>query len=293
MSGADDDARTAAARASVAVDVDIRELHDVEAMRRAAALFDRVWGRHREAGQILAPEMLVAMAHAGCQVSGAFRSGELVGATAAIVGLDEVHRPLLHSHVTGVREDVAGHGVGWALKLHQRAWALERGLEVVRWTFDPLIRRNAVFNLVKLGARIAGYEPDRYGRMRDERNAGLPTDRLVAEWRLTERRVQLAAEGRFAEPDVARLQGAGAATRLAVAPDGSPELHDADADHLLVAVPEDVEALRADAPGLAEDWAEAVREALGGALDAGYQVTGFARDGWYVLARRRHVEELA
>lgn len=293
MSGAADDAADAAARAGREAGVEIRELAGIDQMRAAAALFDEVWGRHREAGQLLAPEMLVAMSHAGCQVSGGFRGDRLVAATAAIVGLDDDRRPILHSHVTGVHADDAGAGIGRAMKLHQRAWALARGLEVVRWTFDPLIRRNAVFNLIKLGARVVAYEPDRYGRMRDERNAGLPTDRLVAEWRLTERRVQLAAEGRAAEPDVMRLKGAGAEVRLAIGDDGRPEPHATDADHLLVAVPDDVETLRSADPGLAEAWAEAVREALGGALAGGYQVSGFARDGWYVLVRDRRVEELA
>lgn len=285
-------ARAAASRAAEAVGVRVVELQGIDRMRAAAELFDEVWGRHRAAGSILAPEMLVAMEHAGCQVSGAFRDDRLVGATAAIVGLDDAHRPVLHSHVTGVRADLAGSGVGWALKQHQRAWCLERGLTVVRWTFDPLIRRNAVFNLVKLGARVVAYEEDRYGRMQDARNAGLPTDRLVASWDLTERRVALAAGGRAAEPDLARLRSAGAAERLTVGPDGDPELHPADGPHLLLAIPEDVEAIRADDPALAELWAAAVRVALGGALADGYRVTGFARDGWYVLARDPHLEEL-
>jgi predicted GNAT superfamily acetyltransferase len=285
-------ASTAAAAAAERAGVRLHELHDVEQMREAAALFDAVWGRHRAAGAILAPEMLVAMAHAGCQVSGAVRDGRLVGATAAIVGLDEHHAPFLHSHVTGVVPEHAGAGVGWALKQHQRAWCLARGLTTVRWTFDPLIRRNAVFNLVKLGARIDGYEEDRYGRMDDARNAGLPTDRLVARWDLTERRVALAADGRFAEPDVARLRGAGAEPALQADEGGHPLLRRTEADHLLVAVPHDVERLRSDDPPAAEAWAGAIREALGGALAGGYRVTGFARDGWYVLARDRRVEEL-
>lgn len=286
------EAERAATRAADAASVDVRELQGIEAMRTAAALFDEVWGRHREAGSILAPEMLVAMEHAGCQVSGAFRDDRLVGATAAIVGLDEANRPLLHSHVTGVRAELVGAGVGWALKQHQRAWCLARGITVVRWTFDPLIRRNAVFNLVKLGARVLAYEEDRYGRMRDARNAGLPTDRLVASWDLTERRVALAADGRPAEPDVARLRGAGAAERLVAGEDGEPELRPAGGRHLLVAVPDDVEGIRAADADRAGRWAAAVRDALGGALRDGYRVTGFARDGWYVLTRDRSVEEL-
>ncbi len=289
VAAADRAATEAADRAGVV----IRELADIDAARRAAALFDDVWGRRRAAGSVLAPEMLVAMAHAGCQVTGAFVDDRLVGATAAIVGLDGDHRPLLHSHVTGVLPDVAGVGIGWALKQHQRRWALARGIDVVRWTFDPLIRRNAVFNLVKLGARVTGYEADRYGRMQDERNLGLPTDRLVATWLLTERRVQLAAEGRFAEPDIARLLAAGAEIRLAVGDDGEPVEHVSDAERLLIAIPPDAEQVRRDDREGALRWSSAVRATLGAALDAGYRVTGFAREGWYVLAHDGQVDELA
>src|SRR5205823_11838936 len=69
-------------------------------------------------------------------------------------------------------------------KLHQRDWVLARGVTWIEWTFDPLIRRNAYFNLTRLGAVIVGYEPDLYGAMRDATNAGEESDRVVARWDL-------------------------------------------------------------------------------------------------------------
>ncbi|MFP5310673.1 MAG: GNAT family N-acetyltransferase [Actinomycetes bacterium] len=276
-------ARDAATGAARAADVTVLDVHDRDAAGEAADLFDAAWGRAREAGRVLPPELLVAMGHAGCQVSVARAGDELAGATAALVGLHD-GEVVLHSHVTAVPPGTERRGVGRALKLHQRAWALERGITTVRWTFDPLIRRNVAFNLVALGARVSGWADDLYGPMPDARNAGTPSHRLVAMWDLTERRVQLAAAGRPHEPDVAALRGAGAVVALDVGPDGGPVAVATDAPRRLVRVPEDVEALRTSDPELAHAWSTAVRDTLGTALLAGARVVGATRDGWIALA---------
>lgn len=270
----------------------IEDLHDLRDLDRATDLFDTVWGRDPEAGTIVATEILRAMEHAGCQVSGAFDGARLVGATAAFVGWDG-QRPHLHSHITGVLPQDQGRGIGWSLKQYQRWWALEHGIDHVRWTYDPLIRRNAVLNLVRLGARAVAYAEDLYGAMADARNRGLPTDRLVVDWDLRERRVQLAAEGREAEPDLGRLRHAGAEETLRVGSGAVPQLVASDADRRLVQVPEDIEALREADPDLARAWSAAIREALGSPLRQGFRISGCTRDGWYVLVRSRGVEELA
>jgi predicted GNAT superfamily acetyltransferase len=285
-------ARQVADQTAEAAGVVLRDLHDHGPMGAVSALFDAVWGRAGEAGAIMPPEALTALAHAGGQVTGAYRDDRLVGATAAFLGLDD-GEVFLHSHVTGVVADAVGAGVGRALKWWQRAWCLERDIARVRWTFDPLIRRNAVFNLVHLGARVVAYEQDRYGPMQDERNAGNPTDRLVADWHLTEARVAACAGGRSAEPDVAALRRGGAAVALEVDADGAPHVVATDAPRRLVQVPPDIERLRHDDRDLAAAWAAAVRATLGGALDAGFRVSGCTRDGWYVLAAQRTVDELA
>jgi predicted GNAT superfamily acetyltransferase len=294
--GDDEVARAAhrvAADAARAADIEVRELHDHDALRAASALFDAVWGRPGEAGAVLVPEALAAIAHAGGQVTGAYRDRELVGATAAFLGRDGTGAGFLHSHVTGVLEDAAAGGVGSALKWHQRAWCLARGIGEVRWTFDPLIRRNVAFNLVRLGAQVAGYLEDAYGRMPDARNAGLPSDRLVARWALTSPRVVGAAAGRTASPDVDALQRSGAEVALAELDDGTPHVTFVEAPRRLVRVPTDIERLRVTDPDLALAWAVAVRTALGGPIVAGARVTGATRDGWLVLAVSEGVTELA
>src|SRR5581483_10885895 len=90
--------------------------------------------------------------------------------------------------ITGVVGAHQGAHLGYELKQHQRTWALDRGLTAIEWTFDPLVRRNAYFNLVKLGAEIIRYEPDFYGPMRDATNAGDESDRVVTRWKLIDDR---------------------------------------------------------------------------------------------------------
>lgn len=285
-------ARAVADRAADGSGVQIVDLHELDHLARATELFDTVWGRDPSAGTIVATEVLRAMEHAGCQVSGAFAGDELVAATAAFVGWEDgdVH---LHSHITGVLPDQQGQGIGWAMKQYQRWWALDRGIGHVRWTYDPLIRRNAVLNLVRLGARVVDYAEDLYGVMSDQRNRGLPTDRLVVDWDLRERRVQLAAEGRAAEPDPDRLRHAGAEEALRVDEGGAPHLTATDADRRLVQVPPDIEGIRDGDPDLGRAWSDAIREAMGAPLRSGFRVSGCSRDGWYVLMRTERVEELA
>ena len=86
----------------------------------------------------------------------------------------------------GVRHEAVGRGIGAAMKLHQRLWCLEHGITRMSWTFDPLIARNAYFNIgARLGALPSEYHPDFYGQMRDGVNAGHASDRVFVEWDLT------------------------------------------------------------------------------------------------------------
>lgn len=285
-----DEAAQTARQAAQAARVEVADVHDPAALRAVSQLLDEVWGRTPPSTGI-GLELLTALAHAGNQVSVARRDDELLGATVAFLGRDEAGN-LLHSHVTGVRTPAEGAGIGRALKWHQRAWCLQRGIARVGWTFDPLVRRNAVFNLLVLAARVRSYAPDLYGPMADARNAGLPTDRLVVDWQLDAPRVRAAAAGRAAAPDPAALQRAGAEVALDEDPDGAPVSHPTDAVRRLVRAPSDIEQLRQRDPELARAWSTAMRTALGDPLSEGWQVTGGTREGWLVLSADRGVAEL-
>jgi predicted GNAT superfamily acetyltransferase len=266
------DALAAAATAGVTV----RDL-DAGEMAEASALLAQVW-RTGPRESPMEPGLLVALGFVGSYVSGAFTAdGTMVGACAGFFG--EPLGGLLHSHVAAVRPG-GPRGTGTALKLHQRAWCADRGIGVIAWTYDPLIARNAWFNLGRLGAHVEAYLVDFYGVMDDGLNAGEESDRLLVHWPV---------EPEVLEP-VPPRDAAHAA--LVVGPDGAPVPQGdppADATLVTLAVPSDVEALRAsDQPGdraAASAWRATFREVHAGLHQQGWRVRGFVRSGQYVLHR--------
>jgi predicted GNAT superfamily acetyltransferase len=111
----------------------------------------------------------------------------MVGFAFSLPGVKTGHgkpRPYLHSHMLAVRESHRNRGLGAQLKLKQRDEALSRGIRHMEWTFDPLEIKNAFLNIHKLGAIVCGYRVDFYGVSSSRLQGGLPTDRLMAEWRL-------------------------------------------------------------------------------------------------------------
>ncbi len=274
-------AAAAAARVAARAGLDVAELDDLPSIERASQLFADIWHTPGDRSQ-MPVSLMRALAHAGSYVAGASLSGTLVGAIVGFVGIHDA-RLVLHSHILGVVPAARGRSVGFALKLHQRAWALARHIDTIMWTFDPLVRRNAFFNLSKLGAIGSRYEANFYGAMDDEFNAADETDRLVAEWQLLEPGVVAAAEGRRGERDITPDA---AGILLDVAADGSPLSRAADGDTLWCRIPEDVVALRRADPAVARRWRYALRDTLGAAVNDGYVASGMTLDGWYTLTPR-------
>lgn len=258
-----------AADAARASGVDIRELTELGDFTRVVELFDEIW---RPTVEPISVELLRAFSKAGNYVAGAFDGPRLVGAGVAFFAAP-AHRTL-HSHIVGVAgQGTAGRHIGYALKLHQRAWALRNGVAYIDWTFDPLVARNAYFNIGKLGGLPVQYLTNFYGDMADGINGDDDSDRLLLRWDLT-----------AARPLPVSVDGA--ATALDRDEHGGPRLASADADTVLVAVPRDVEALRRHDFGAAKEWRIAVRDVLGGLLAQGARVTGFDRDGCRYVLRR-------
>jgi predicted GNAT superfamily acetyltransferase len=261
------DAHAAAAHAVVTV----RELGAGD-VAEAAALLASIWGT-----PTVEPPLMVALSHSGAYVAGAFDGAAMVGACVGYFS-----QPLgetLHSHVAGVAPGTNRRGIGVALKLHQRAWALERALTHITWTFDPLVSRNAAFNLQRLGVDIAEYLVDFYGEMSDGVNAGQGSDRLFARWSLDAPWPPPREVGRELDPTRASAV-------LSSDGDGAPHPRDAprDATVLTVAVPPDIEELRRSDPTLAARWRHAVRDAMAPLLERGYVIQGF-HDHRYLLGR--------
>lgn len=229
--------------------LEIRTLETPADMASIATMFQQVWG---SVEPIVGVELLRALAYSGGYVAGAFVADHLIGASFGFLGRHE-GAEALHSHITGILPGVQHSGVGRAVKDHQREWAAERNIPWITWTFDPLVRRNAWFNLEVLKARVSDYLIDFYGQMNDSINTDEESDRVVIAWRSD----ASAEAGRPTPPMSGRV------------------VH--------VATPDDIVVLRRTDPAAAADWRLRVRAELGGRLASGAVVAGFTRDGDYVM----------
>jgi len=258
--------------ATVDVAAQIRTLRDMTEFNEAMEVLRSIWAPADGDAPILA-ELMRAIDFAGGYVAGAFADGAMVGASVGFLA-DRDGEHHLHSHISGVVPAWQSRNVGLALKQHQRSWAIDRGIDVIEWTFDPLVRRNAYFNLAKLGAAVVGFAPDFYGEMDDEFNAGDFTDRAVVRWDLAR------------SPDGA-AQGDDAAVILDDDGDGAPSVSKSNAATLRAFIPEDIVAIRRRDADLAREWRLALRESFGAAVADGYRGVAMTRDGWYTLERSR------
>ena len=174
----------------------MRPLQRVEEMRLGVDLQKRIWN-YAEIDTV-PDQMFVVARESGGQVLGAFAGDSCVGFALAFAGIHGT-RAYLHSHMVGVVPEYQDRGVGRLLKNAQREDAITRGIELIEWTFDPLQLKNAHFNLARLGAIVRRYIPNFYGRTTSPLHAGLPTDRLVAEWWVRSPRVGTILDGKTQE----------------------------------------------------------------------------------------------
>lgn len=221
----------------------------------AVAILDvmiATWGNH----QLLPTEVIVALAEAGNVPYGAMDGADLIGYVLGWAGVDPEDGVHMHSHMLAALPARRHRGVGYALKLAQRAQCLDQGIDLVRWTFDPMIARNAWLNLGKLGALADRFHRDFYGPMSDSLNAGERSDRLVVRWELHRR-----PEAR-------------------VAPHGD----------VWLAVPRDYPSLREEEPSTASAERDRVAASLEAAFADGKVVVGFdPRTSSYALVSRGDV----
>ena len=233
--------------------IEIRMLHTADEMIELGEVFQQVWG---SVTQLVTIEILMAVSHSGGYVSAAYETrGDGERMLGASVGILARHhgQPALHSHITGLLPGARRSGLGRAMKMHQRRWAEAHDIEWVVWTFDPLVRRNAWFNIAVLGAEVDAYLPSFYGEMTDAINVGDESDRLLMVWDVT---APIPAE---------------------------PREGDDATDPTLVPTPADIVEVRRNDPKAVAAWRLQTRTALTGALVAGRRVVGFTRDGAYVI----------
>jgi len=237
------DLAEAAARAANVTLRPLTEDADVDALNGVIAA---TWG-----GQFLQREVVRAFTVSGNVPWGAVADGAVIGFVLGWAGVDAdgLH---VHSHMLAALPDRRHAGVGYALKLAQRAQALDQAIRVVRWTFDPMVARNAWFNLGKLGAVVDRFERSFYGEMEDAINVGDRTDRFTVRW------------------DLEREPG----------PRAIPATHET------VPIPPEYHELRAEDPDEASKLRDAAAWSFEAHLGAGLVGVAFDRDASaYVFAR--------
>ncbi|BBH66879.1 hypothetical protein ACTI_35640 [Actinoplanes sp. OR16] len=248
-------------------EVTFRHLRSIEELEEMVNLLCEVWETDSPI-DLTNVSTLRAEVAAENYVVGIFGSdSRMIAAGYAIRGKGHIH-----SHIVGVHPKHQGHGYGYELKQHEAKWARDEDYPCIRWTYDPLVRRNAYFNLAKLTCTVQSYEKNFYGEVKDGLNDNDVTDRLMVEWRF--------GDGEPIEVDAPEEADSWDFRRRPTA------LLRLSGDLALVPTPADIATLRRDDAARAREWRFGVRDGFIEAFDEGFTVSGFSPDGWYVLRRR-------
>lgn len=256
--------------------IEVHRLSSLEEYRCCEDLQSRVWGPE-DVVRVPALVMITAGANGGFAF-GAFAEGKLVGFVLSFPGLTKNGKVKQASVLMAVDPTYRNAGIGYDLKLAQRNATLAQGLDLITWTFDPLASANAHLNLQKLGCVTSQYYVDIYGTAERGLNAGLPTDRLLAEWWIREP----AVVDRLAKVNVAPPHGLMAVDEVVHDSHlGFPLLHGIDLHRtepaLLVEIPGDIRAVKVADLELARRWRMGLREIFQHYFARGYRATGFHR----------------
>jgi predicted GNAT superfamily acetyltransferase len=256
---------------------------------------------------IVPAHLLLTAAHNGGLVIGAYvqemeetKAGSTTLAAPALVGAvfgfpgfynTADGQRLKHcSHILAVHPNYRNHGIGFSLKRAQWQIVRQQGVDLITWTYDPLLSRNAHLNISRLGAVCNTYLQEYYGVMRDGLNAGLPSDRFQVDWWVNSHRVNRRLSRRVRRPlDLAHYFAAGTEIINPTVIDGdglpmpsSEALEAADAQYLgaatpllLAEIPADFPTLKAARPALALEWRLHSRALFEKLFTRGYLVTDF------------------
>jgi len=271
--------------------IEIRDLHDLTDLREVIGIETRVWG-YPDAAEAVPLPILAAAVLRGAIVLGAFDAGTMIAASYSFPAAK--HGRLTHwSHMLGVLDAWRDCGVGARLKTRQRERALEAGVDLIEWTFDPLQAANAHFNLVRLGAVVEDYEVNVYGTSGSPLWRGTDSDRFVAQWYIREPHVdrRLARRGPIIrDSDILSSVRVLEARALGdVVEPGQVDLEQG-CRRLRVEIPAMFAPIQRDHPQLARAWRERTRSVFTTCLARGYRIVDFWLDGrracgTYLLAR--------
>jgi predicted GNAT superfamily acetyltransferase len=266
----------------------IKIIDDIEEMQQVEQLQRLVWNESET--DIIPAHLINSAVHNGGLLIGAYVEQDLVGFVFGFPGVystPDGPRLKHYSSMLGVRTDFSGQGLGFTLKRAQWQMVRHQGIDRITWTYDPLLSRNAWLNITRLGAVCNTYLQNFYGKMEDNLNRGLPSDRFNVDWWVNSHRVNLRLSRRRRKHlDLSHfLLG------------GAPIINPAEMDHfglahpfpkdnlqlgmelpiLLVEIPADFQTMKARDLTLALEWRLHSRSTFEQLFDAGYLVTDFVR----------------
>ncbi len=250
-----------------------------------ADLQKQTWGE--EFGDLVPPSILMVAQRIGGLTAGAFdRDGRLLGFVFGITGV-EGGRLVHWSDMLAVRPEARDLGLGRRLKEYQRDYLQGLGVEVVYWTYDPLVARNAHLNLNRLGVWMVEYVQDMYGDSASELHRGLGTDRFIVAWSIA--REEESTTRRWTI-DSSQLAESPVANPASGEPQLSQTIPPGEAPLVRVQIPRDIHQVKAASPEVAAGWRTSTRAAFLQYFKRGYQVVGFycedaAERCYYLLAR--------
>jgi predicted GNAT superfamily acetyltransferase len=248
------------------------EVRPLNGARELAACLDlqrTIWGP--SFSDLVPPSLLTVVPRVGGVAAGAFGEGdELLGFVFGIPGV--VNGTIIHwSDMLGVHPRARNRGVGRRLKDFQRQHARATGASALLWSMDPMVARNAHFNINRLGARVVDYIPDLYGATDTPLHGGLETDRLIVALPTAELEI---------ERNIAESTRANASADCAQAPAVTSEWIDKVRDAAIlphcvrIEIPWDGEQLLASRHPDAARWRDALRGGFVWARECGYTVVG-------------------
>ena len=269
----------------------IRTLKTYEEFNECVSLQQHTWGE--DFADCVPASLLMVNQKVGGLTAGAFDAkGEMLGFVFGLTGIKDGR--LVHwSHMLGVREEFRDLGLGKKLKLYQRNVLLERGVEMIYWTYDPLVARNAHLNLNRLGAEITEYVLDMYGTDTGSKlHQGIGMDRFIVAWHIGEKRVEKIISGHVCL-DIQNFTRA-PIVNTKIWENGcfvpfTGEL--VKLPNIRVEIPADIQAVKAESVEIARQWRENTRRVFTWYLEQGYEVKAFYRDSasgrcFYGLAQR-------
>jgi predicted GNAT superfamily acetyltransferase len=269
----------------------IRPLLRHKEYREAESLQKEVW--EFEDREIIPSNELITAQRNGGLVLGAFKGSRLIGFCFGMTGYKD--GKVYHcSRMLAVLPDYRDRGVGLMLKLAQRRFVLKAGLDLIKWTFDPLQSKNGYFNLRKLGVVVREYVVNLYGESTSKFNLGFQTDRFVPEWWIKTDHVKERIKGRLKDDpkrlllskDIFIANLAKVDKRGILLPE--PQKASSLKPMIGIEIPADIDSLKERFPWVAKLWREKTRKLFLYYFSRGYLLCDFARKGdrsFYILRR--------